>query len=226
IKKHLEPLAHASCIMQEAHACLDQVPLIFGTLMYEYLKMAETDGDHDGLIQAIIDSIEKRWAKCDQEAFILAIVLHPSLKTAPFAKNMPQLVPASLWQILHHLWTRFYSEDIPTNLFKEFMDYLHSRGVYSVLTGYIDSLQEVSSDPLHMYDGVYLESPLQRITWQLLSICSNSASCEHLFSMFGITLTHLRSRLSTNVMVNLAELQMHLHGLHMKQGLVKEYLKW
>ncbi|KAF8982259.1 hypothetical protein BDQ17DRAFT_1437966 [Cyathus striatus] len=100
IKKHLEPLAHASCIMQDAHAHLNQVPLIFGTLMCEYVKMAEMDGDNDGLIQAIIDSIEKRWGKCNQEAFILAILLHPSLKTTPFAQNLPQLVPASPWHFL------------------------------------------------------------------------------------------------------------------------------
>lgn len=39
INKHLEPLARASCILQATHARLDQVPIVFGTLIKEFQQM-------------------------------------------------------------------------------------------------------------------------------------------------------------------------------------------
>ncbi|KIM55076.1 hypothetical protein SCLCIDRAFT_135388, partial [Scleroderma citrinum Foug A] len=52
-------------------------------------------------------------------------------------------------------------------------------------------------DPLMMYEGMQYgggeKTPLQRIAFQLFAICTNSVSCECLFSMFGLILTHLHS---------------------------------
>jgi hypothetical protein len=80
-----------------------------------------------------------------------------------------------------------------------------------------------------MYDGIQYGnndiSSLQKISRHLFSICANSASCERLFSMFGITLTRLRSRLRPQAMINLAELQMHLRDEHNRSGVVNERLK-
>lgn len=43
--------------------------------------------------------------------------------------------------------------------------------------------------------------------------------------MFGLTLTHLRSRLRPQLMVDFAELRMHLRDEHLRCGLLKESLK-
>ena len=47
--------------MQVAHTHLDSVLLVFGTLTKEYCVLKDQDGDNEGVIQAMLDSIEKRW---------------------------------------------------------------------------------------------------------------------------------------------------------------------
>jgi hypothetical protein len=79
-----------------------------------------------------------------------------------------------------------------------------------------------------MYDGVAFGnniSPLCRIARRILSICANSASCERLFSMFGLILTRLRSRLRTKALSDLAELRLHLRDEHLRLGSVKTRLQ-
>lgn len=57
---------------------------------------------------------------------------------------------------------------------------------------------------------------LIRLALRVLSICPNSASCERLFSTFGLILTKLRTRLSTQNLVNLAEFKMHIRDENMR----------
>lgn len=122
MKKHLEPLARASCILQAAHARLDQVPLIFGTLIKEYQDILKQSPDDEELINVIITSIEKRWAASDQDIFIAAVILHPSYKTTPFA-HIPLVTPASIWNLFRRLWKHFYRCEAPSILLKEYQDY-------------------------------------------------------------------------------------------------------
>ncbi|KAG1727090.1 uncharacterized protein EDB91DRAFT_1061303, partial [Suillus paluster] len=68
--------------------------------------------------------------------------------------------------------------------------------------------------------------PLQKIAQQILSIYPNSASCEHLFSIFGAILTKWQNWLSTQNLMLLAELKMHLHEEHIHTGAVRKCLKW
>ena len=113
MKKHLEPLALAACIMQTAHCCLNQVLLIFGLLYAEYQQLINEGDDSAGLM-ATLNSIESRWAKCDQDIFIAAIILNPIYKTVPFANllilNLAGILPFSVvfgnnfmaWHPLQH----------------------------------------------------------------------------------------------------------------------------
>ncbi|KAI5994290.1 hypothetical protein EDC04DRAFT_2586339, partial [Pisolithus marmoratus] len=84
-------------------------------------------------------------------------------------------------------------------------------------------------DPLAMYEGMQYgggeKTPLQRIAFRLFAICANSVSCECLFSMFGLTLTRLCSRLCSEAMTSLAELQLHLQDEHVRSGEGKRKLK-
>jgi hypothetical protein len=52
---------------------------------------------------------------------------------------------------------------------------------------------------------------------RILSISANSASCERLFSVFGMTLTKLRSRLGTETLTSLAELKMHIRDENLQK---------
>lgn len=76
----------------------------------------------------------------------------------------------------------------------------------------------VAFDPL-------LPSPLQRLARRILSVCCNSASCERLFSMYGMILTKRRSRLRSDKMTDQAELRLHLRDEHLREETVQARLK-
>jgi hypothetical protein len=80
-----------------------------------------------------------------------------------------------------------------------------------------------------MYEGIQFQdtepTPLQKFAHRIFSICANSASCERLFSLFGATLTKLRSRLGLKNLINLAELRLHLRDEYMRMGDNKSRLR-
>ncbi|KIK73597.1 hypothetical protein PAXRUDRAFT_57255, partial [Paxillus rubicundulus Ve08.2h10] len=58
----------------------------------------------------------------------------------------------------------------------------------------------------------------------ILSITTNLASCECLFSTFGATLTKLRNWPGTSTLQSLAELKMHICDQQLQKG-VKDQIK-
>jgi len=60
---------------------------------------------------------------------------------------------------------------------------------------------------------------------RIFSICANSAPCERLFSLFGVILSKLRSRLALEKMLDLAELRLHLRDEYMLRGSIKDRLR-
>ena len=71
---------------------------------------------------AILESLERRWAKADQDVFVAAVILNPLHKIAPFAKSV-SFSAAGIYTLLSRLWTRFYKEQPPSSLFAEMRDY-------------------------------------------------------------------------------------------------------
>ncbi|KAG2076687.1 hypothetical protein BDR04DRAFT_1068204 [Suillus decipiens] len=73
-----------------------------------------------------------------------------------------------------------------------------------------------------MYNGISYQdvepTPLQKFVRRIFSICTNSASCEHLFSHFGTVLTKLRSHFSLKSLMDLTELRLHLGDEYMQMG--------
>lgn len=130
----------SSCILQACHARLDQVPIVFGTLVFEYQEMLKNIGDDHGHINIIIDSIERRWKNGDQDVYIAAIILHPLLKTAPFAK-IPLVAPANIWILIQRLWKRFYKADAPTEIFSELDEYLNNKNMYAALSEWSEQIR-------------------------------------------------------------------------------------
>lgn len=90
-------------------------------------------------------------------------------------------------------------------------------------------MQRERPDPLRMYEGICFQnqplSPLQTMAQHIFSICMNSASCERLFSLFGMILTKLWSCLGLAKMLDLAELRLHLRDEYMHRGSVKDRLR-
>ncbi len=83
-----------------------------------------------------------------------------------------------------------------------------------------DYSKKMSPDPVEVYHDISIPgtqpSPLIRLALHILSICPNSASCERLFSTFGLIMTKLRTRISTKNLVNLAEFKLHLRDENMR----------
>lgn len=62
-------------------------------------------------------------------------------------------------------------------------------------------------------------TPIIKLAIRVLSICPNSASCERLFSTFGLILTKLRSRLKKTTLLDLAELKMHIQDEYIRNDI-------
>ena len=150
VKSHLEPLAVATNIAQSAHCRLDQVLLMFGLLHHWYTSLRNQQQSEDELAcNAILESLERRWAKADQDVFVAAVILNPFHKTAPFAKTSTIFSNAGVLAILSRLWTRFYKEEPPYDLFAETEDYLECKGSYEILTTWLPWLQRKAQQEVH-----------------------------------------------------------------------------
>jgi hypothetical protein len=141
VKKHLELLALAACMTQSAHCCLDQVLLVFGLLYQEYTDMIFNTDAHTEPLHAILDSIKKRWAKCDQDVFIAALILNPVFKLTPFTK-ISRFNNASVLDLLSRLWTRFYQSPPPDEMFTELMDYLGDVGTFQTFPNWCVQIEQ------------------------------------------------------------------------------------
>lgn len=240
VKRHLEPLAIAANITQASFCRLDTVLLTFGFLLMQYNEMTEPD-DREGCC-AIVRSLERRWAVADQEIFIAAVILNPFYQCVPFTA-LPFLNNAGIHTLFHHLWRRFYGAEPPQDFHPEVTEYLTHRGRYANLKSHCDRVQEEASrsvrtdlhlplailtvlqednpDPLNVYVDFSFpgkpQSSFLRFVMRILNICANSATCERLWSVFGLTLTKLRSRLGTSTLTSLGELKMHIRDEHMRK---------
>jgi hypothetical protein len=124
---------------QTAHCRVDQVLLTFGLLHHEYTCLLKEDPTHEDAIHVIINSIEKRWSKCEQDVFIAALVLNPQYKTAPLAK-IATFNNAAILALLNRLWLRFNQAPAPASLFSEFMEYMGNKGVYENFPVWVASI--------------------------------------------------------------------------------------
>ena len=74
MKSHLKPLARAANVAQVVFCHLDQILLTFGLPSIHYQDLIMKDPANIPGCSAIVDSIEKQWAKADQDVFIAAVI--------------------------------------------------------------------------------------------------------------------------------------------------------
>ncbi|KIK78261.1 hypothetical protein PAXRUDRAFT_16962 [Paxillus rubicundulus Ve08.2h10] len=176
IKMHLEPLAFAANVTQAMICTVDTVLLTFGFL-----------------------SIERRWAKCDQEIFIAAVMINPFYKTTPFSR-ISSLNNANIHTLLECLYTRFFQCDPPPTFDDQVTHYLHGMGEFK-------TLRKSAPNPLSVYDNYSFSgqppTPFILLARHILTVTANSASC---------------------TLQALAELNMHICDQQIQKG-TKEHLK-
>ncbi|KAF5385054.1 hypothetical protein D9615_001008 [Tricholomella constricta] len=222
--RHLRPLAIAANIVQAAFCRVDQVLLTFGFLTMQYRAM--TDEDDASGVKAILESIEKRWAKADQEVFIAAVILNPIFQSAPFAP-LSSFNNAGIHTLLEHLWIRVFRSVPPVEFYQQLKDYLAKSGMFANLESQCQIENNIAQregrtiNPMNVFDSFcFPDRPwpaLIQLASRILSISANSASCERLFSAFGNTLTKLRNRLGVGTLTALTELKMHIRDEHVRK---------
>lgn len=175
--KHLEPLARSSCILQAAHARLDQVPLVFGTLLMEYSKLkADPElADTKEHIETIKSSIERWWKACDQSVYIAAILLHPLIKARAFSAYS-SLNRMEMWGLIESLWKRFYPTQPAPTLWLQFENYLDGKNRFSQMENYAKHVKtmadsQVSESLIYTVDKELIKFQCLRISMPILLQC-------------------------------------------------------
>lgn len=130
VVRHLRPLGIAANIIQAAFCRLDSVALTFAYLIWTYSQMNDLE-DIPGR-NAIINSVEKRWAKTDQDVFIAAVLLNPFYRFEPFGTNLNN---ADALRVIIKLWQRFHNtvEPPPNEFLEQLSNYLTLSGDFESL---------------------------------------------------------------------------------------------
>ncbi|KAF8844642.1 hypothetical protein BDN67DRAFT_666973 [Paxillus ammoniavirescens] len=123
IKRHLEPLAIAANATQSDFTRLD---VVLATLVNLYRQFLEPTLDL-AVRTAVLASIEKRWAKSDQQIFILALVLNPYIRASAFSRTSPYRMPDKLWDLARKAFLRFYGVEPNMEFRAAFIQYGCSR---------------------------------------------------------------------------------------------------
>ncbi|KAK7689437.1 hypothetical protein QCA50_007229 [Cerrena zonata] len=129
IKKHLEPLAIAANITQANNARLDVVLLTLGHL---YMVFSDVHLAIEPVLrQKVLDSLERRWAKIDQDVFLMAVVLNPYVRLDRFNRQNRNLTEAALWNVFRRVYVRMINEEPNHELSDTFTKYVHWIGEWS-----------------------------------------------------------------------------------------------
>ena len=126
--------------MQAAHTRLDHVLLTLGNLFHIYSNPAL-----DSQIQVGIQgSLEKRWAKADQDVLILAVFLNPYILWRAFSRVA--LTHAKIYEIAVCLLTRIFNQQPDLDFLKAFKDYFSNTANFSSQNMALDMIKK-------LYDG-------------------------------------------------------------------------
>lgn len=147
VTRYLEPLAIAANIIQDSFCRLDQVLVTFGFLIMKYrdAKMSQDPIGRD----AIIESIEKRWAKADQEVFVAAVLVNPFFRMEVFAPRSC-FRQSELRALFARLYRRFYTvNDVPAEFIQHVYEFIGGTGFFHDISEQVkhelhQALKEVS----------------------------------------------------------------------------------
>lgn len=99
----------------------------------EYNDLRDKRGGDRVACNAVLNSLEKRWANSDQDVLIAAVILNPFFKNTPF-NPLSRFQPGNIYNLLLILWNRFFPEKpSPPSLFKNVLDYLRGTGDFDGL---------------------------------------------------------------------------------------------
>ena len=135
---HLEPIAITSNITQAESTHLNHVLLTLRNLFCIYNNMEDHASDVKEGIQA---SLEKRWVKADQDAFILSIFFNPYICADLFNWKIIQFTPAGIYGIVKHMYEHVFCKELDFGLHAACMDYYKCHTEFSDDAMHLDDLK-------------------------------------------------------------------------------------
>ncbi|KAG9220087.1 hypothetical protein CCMSSC00406_0007947 [Pleurotus cornucopiae] len=176
VKLYLEPLALAANITQASTTRLDQVLMTLAGLYHTYTSEPCFTEQHSN--DAIIDSLRKRWLKCDQDVFIVAVFLNPYIRGHFFNGSVHSLSQPGLFNVVKWVYARVFQEtkrQVPIQLFENYLNYFDNISVYT------DDGMNLT-ETKKMYDNVNQHVDIARIwyIWQF-----TTSTTEHQLDSVG-----------------------------------------
>ncbi|KAF8175014.1 ribonuclease H-like domain-containing protein, partial [Mycena galopus ATCC 62051] len=229
IGKHLEPLAIASNILQAPYCRLDMVLLTLGNLYRIFSALQTSDS---AVTAAVHGSLERRFAKTDQELMILAVFFNPFIRTRPF--NQDVFPPIMFFHLVVRMYKRLLQQDPAgdTEFSSTFNDYHNNTGFLSMESMALDWHQQayiksgVSPDIVSIWrsmSGTRLltgRAGFVALAVRVLSILPNSAGPERAFSEFGMIHTKHRNRLAPEKVHKTSLVRSDRMRTHAEAGLI------
>lgn len=75
----------------------------------------------------ILESLERRWSKADQDPFILSVFLNPFIRGRLFSPENASLNRAAIYGTAKRVFRRIFRRDSDIELYRAVLDYYESR---------------------------------------------------------------------------------------------------
>ncbi|CAE6454793.1 unnamed protein product [Rhizoctonia solani] len=234
LKLYLEPLAIAANVSQAATTRLDHILVELGRLYHTFSHL----GFNPKIRECVLESLERRWGKADQDPFILAVFLNPFIRARLFSRQNTSLNRSALYGVVKRVFRRVFCRENDLELYEAFLDYYDSRNEFHPDRWDYEEQRAMHEragkllNMIHVWSGLLAyKTPnsgrhqLAHLAIHVLSIVANSAGCERLFSEMGHIHTKRRNRLGYQKVFDTAVVRMDLKRKHADEGRTRSRLK-
>ncbi|CAE6409198.1 unnamed protein product [Rhizoctonia solani] len=234
LASYLRPLAILLNVAQAADTRLHHILITLGRL-YQFFNHPSIGPE---VRVCVLASIELRWRKADQDAFILAVFFNPYIRCRLFSPSSPDFCANGLYTVVQRVFERVLQKAPESGLFEAFMSYYNWSDVFSAQAWHLNKYSEMYKNEGKdvNLDVIWSTIPCTRtintgrhqlacLARLILSIVANSACCERLFSRMGNIHTKLRNRLSFERVHDIATVAMDIEAQHQAAGLIRKRTK-
>ncbi|KDN33141.1 hypothetical protein RSAG8_13769, partial [Rhizoctonia solani AG-8 WAC10335] len=222
LASYLRPLAILLNVAQAADTRLHHILITLGRL-YQFFNHPSIGPE---VRVCVLASIELRWRKADQDAFILAVFFNPYIRCRLFSPSSPDFCANGLYTVVQRVFERVLQKAPESGLFEahnawhlnKYSEICKNEGKdvnLDVIWSTIPCTRTINT-------GRHQLACLARL---ILSIVATSACCERLFSRMGNIHTKLRNRLSFERVHDMGTVAMDIEAQHQAAGLIRKRTK-
>eukprot|EP00898_Chlorokybus_atmophyticus_P001855 jgi/Chlat1/2670/Chrsp18S02983 len=214
VVRHLMPLKVVGRQFEATDCRLDNVLLGYGrlSLHFQEIENARVKG-------VLVDILESRWHKMDQQLYLLMYVLHPAKRMKHLNQDEPIAYPIHLSDLAFHLYDELFTDGDADNIITQ----------ASTISAYMaDSapfntpstkafLTRPDCDPIAFWSLMKpLIKELARLALHLYAMRTHVADQERVWSALGVVHSKLRNRLAWEKAVNITQIKSHLRSVQME----------